>query len=77
MNQVTPPDYNEITRRWHSATVANNYLMWQAIAKWLAATSLMCTVDGLPDAAESMRVISDLAMQHASDLVPARELEAA
>lgn len=77
MISITPPDYNEICQRWHQATVANNYLKWRAISSWLAAVSIMCNVDGMPEAGESVRVASDLAMQHALDIQPAQEMEAA
>lgn len=77
MISVTPPDWEEITRRWHQATVANHLLKWHAISYWLASISMMCTVDAMPEAAESMRVLSDLALQHSLDLQPERELQAA
>lgn len=77
MTHVTPPDYAEIIKRWHMATVANSLLKWRAVSSWLAAVSIMCSVDEMPEAAASMRVLSDLAMQHALDLQPMQRLEAA
>lgn len=77
MQTVTPPDYAEITKRWHQATVANNYLVWRSVSSWLAAVSIMCDVDGMPEASASVRAASDLAYQHAMDLQPVDELEAA
>jgi hypothetical protein len=71
------PDYPEICLRWHQATVRNSITAWRAIMTWLAAESMFAACENLHETADSMRVLSDLALQHALDLQPQRELEAA
>jgi hypothetical protein len=77
MRTDTMPDYPEICLRWNQATVRNSIAAWSAIMTWLAAESMLATCDNLHDTADSMRVLSDLALQHALDLQPQHELEAA
>lgn len=77
MQQPRMPDYEEICRRWHQATVANHPIKWDAIMRWLAAEAVMAKIDGLPELSESMTVLSNLAHRHAMDLWPQEEQVAA
>jgi hypothetical protein len=74
-NLFVPPDYSKIIVRW--AQAADNLPRWHAIAEWLALESIRCDIAGFPEMAQPMRVLSDLAMQHARDLQPDREIELA
>lgn len=77
MPEPRMPNYDEICRRWHHATVANHPIQWDAIMHWLAAEAVMAKVDSLPELAESMTVLSNLAHRHAMDLWPQEDRAAA
>lgn len=72
-SSVTPPDWQKICARWHQATVANSLTQWHALAEYLAGIAIMCAIDAMPDAEDSTRTLSDLALQRAFDLQPEAE----
>lgn len=77
MPEFTPLDPDELCRRWHRATVANNLLQWRSFSHWLAAEAAMCLDSMRRDLANDMAELSNLAHQHALDLQPQHEMEPA
>ena len=59
---------DELCLRWHQATVRNNLMAWRAMSYWIAAASMTAEVDGKPEEADGLRMLSDLAMQYVADL---------
>ena len=77
MPEFEPIDPEEISRRWLQARTACNLLKWHALHHLFAAEMSMCTAAGLPETADDMAALSSVAHQHALDLQPQAELEAA
>lgn len=77
MPDFIPLDPDEICRRWHRATVANNLLQWRALSHLLAAEAGMCLPSGKREVGGDMAALSNLAHQHAMDLQPQHEMEPA
>lgn len=73
MPAFIPIDPDEICRRWHQATVANNLLQWRALSHLLAAEAKMCKDAGLHGTGEAMCILSGVARQRSLDLQPGRE----
>lgn len=75
--EFKPIDHDEIIRRWTQARAANNLLKWNALHHLFDAERRMCHITGLHDTAIDMDTLQRVAHQHALDLQPQAELEAA
>lgn len=77
MTEFVPIAPAEITRRWLQARAAANLLKWRALRHLFVAEQAMCAAAGLPHTATDMAALAAVAHQHALDLQPQAELEAA
>ena len=77
MPSFIPLDPDELCRRWHQATVANDLRQWHSLSHLLAAEASMCLANKQRDMVDGMGTLSNLARQRALDLQPQEEMEPA